>query len=448
MDATQATTQARRGKRTGARNHAVFLAATAAILPLALAACSGSGNPPGAAASGPSQGAAGSTIPIGIPYVDLASVDKQFGLKINQGSYPDAYNALVDSLNAHGGINGRKVVPYLVAVNPTGTVAAATACTQLVEDDHVFAVLGPLSAECYLAHGIPAIQGTQPAAALPAGSAPNFELSPPPMAFDPVQLTAFAGQGLFAGKKVGLFAGGVADESELKIVQSALAADHVAVAQTAVDEAPASDQVASNQQIQLIAERFRAAGVNEVVAVGSGSASWPAGLQANQSTYNPSWVATSETDLQGYAAGDTVSPQYLQNVVAASAVPTQAAEWQDPLIQQCVSVIRKAFPSDPVESPIGQSPSATAHDTYISAENACQNLAIFAAIAKLAGPNLTVASFEAAGYRLRNQVFPGIGSAVSFGPNQPYATGSVYPVRFDATAKALVQAEQPVGGTK
>ena len=110
------------------------------------------------------QGVTANTITVGIPYVDLAAVDQQFGLKINQGSYPDAYNALFQQINAAGGINGRKIVPVFVAVNPTGTAAAASSCTQLTEDKHVFVAFSPLSPICYLEHGTPTIGATSSAA--------------------------------------------------------------------------------------------------------------------------------------------------------------------------------------------------------------------------------------------------------------------------------------------
>ena len=56
------------------------------------------------------------TIRVGIPYVDVAAV-KAVGVDINWGSVPDAFNAVIKNINAQGGINGRKIVPYIVAVN-------------------------------------------------------------------------------------------------------------------------------------------------------------------------------------------------------------------------------------------------------------------------------------------------------------------------------------------
>ena len=149
-----------------------------------------------AAATSSTPGVTAKTITVGIPYVDIAYVDKTFGLKINQGSYPDAYTALFDQLNAHGGIGGRKIKPVFVAVNPTGTTAAASSCTQLVEDDHVFVAFAPLSGICYLEHGTPTINATVNAT-VPGKAAANFTLVPPAAAYDPLQIAALAKQGVF-----------------------------------------------------------------------------------------------------------------------------------------------------------------------------------------------------------------------------------------------------------
>src|SRR5580698_8602144 len=142
-----------------------------------------------AATSAPSQGVTATTIRVGIPYVDLAAV-RQFGITLDQGSFPDAYNAVIANLNAHGGINGRHLVPYLVAVNPVGTGPAITACTQLSEDDSVFVAINPQQSDCYLQqHHVPTISGTfQDAPA--ASTTPNFTLLPPAAAYDPLQLAA------------------------------------------------------------------------------------------------------------------------------------------------------------------------------------------------------------------------------------------------------------------
>ena len=422
-----------RFRRRGGFGLAAAMAVVAALIPALRSA------PVGAASSTP--GVTAKTITVGIPYVDIAYVDKTFGLKLNQGSYPDAYTALFDQLNAHGGIDGRKVVPVFVAVNPTGTTAAESSCAQLVEDDHVFVAFAPLSGICYLEHGTPTINGTVNAT-VPGKAAANITLTPPAGAYDPLQITVLAKQGVFKDKKVGVMGGFTTDEDEMKIVESALAKNHVHVVQTGVNSAPATDQVASFQQIGVIAQRFQNAGVNLVVAVGQGSAAWPDAEQTNQSTYNPPWVGTSYSDLAGYTIGKSTSASYVENALTTTPSPSADSGWRDPLIQECVRTIRKAYPGDAIASPIGQPASDTSDSTYVSAMNSCQDVAIFATIAKAAGKNLTVASFTRAGERLHDVVFPGVGSPVSF-DGKAYAIGNVYLARYNTAAGQFVVAAHP-----
>jgi Periplasmic binding protein len=382
-------------------------------------------------------------IEIGIPYVDLAAVRQQFGLNINQGSYPDAYSALIANVNAHGGINGRKIIPAFVPVNPAGTAAAATACTQLTEDTPVFVAISPLSPECYLEHGVPTINSTV-TETLSSGAAANFTVTPPASAYDPLQLTALTRLGIFRGKKVGVFGGSITDKDEVRVVDTSLTQNHVRVVTTAINSAPTSDTAAAYQQQAVIAQRFKSEGVNEVVAVGSGSSTWPLGQQNNEATYNPSWVATNWNDLDGTVTGKGLQAKYLTNAVATTPTQSDSSMWLDPGIQQCVRIIRKAYPSDVIASPIGQSASDTSNDTYVAPVAACQNLAMFATIAKTAGKELTVTSFTHAGYGVKNARLPGSNATISFGPGRAYALGPVYLSRYRVSSGQFVIAPKPI----
>ena len=116
----------------------VIMVATMAALIIGTAACSSSSTTATTVTSttgttsttsaAPQQGVTSSSIKVGAPYVDLASL-ASLGITINQGSYPDAYNALIGNINDTGGINGRTLNVVLTAVNPTGPAGAATACT-------------------------------------------------------------------------------------------------------------------------------------------------------------------------------------------------------------------------------------------------------------------------------------------------------------------------------
>jgi hypothetical protein len=387
-----------------------------------------------AARSAATPGVTATSIRVGIPYVDLASL-ASLGVKLNQGSFPDAYNALIADVNAHGGIGGRKIVPYLVAVNPTGTAPAATACTQLTEDDKIFVAIAPLQPDCYLEeHHTPTINA-QFQGSLPSGSAPNFTLSAPPSAYDPLQLSVFAKEGIFKGKKVGIY-GATTDQSEIQVVKSALQKLHVDVAQVGINSAPPTDETATNQNFTEIAQRFKNAGVNEVVGVGGGSVGWPSGLSQNQIAYNPGWVATSVTSLEGYAGSALSAAPYLAKVVTSVPGPTGLQTWKDPGIQRCVAVIHKAYPSDTI-TPYNPASNSSDH-SYVSAETACENLALLEVIAKAAGKDLTVQSFTKAGESLHGFTVPASGGPVSFAPGQPYALGPVYVGHYNSGTHTLV----------
>lgn len=281
--------------------------------------------------------------------------------------------------------------------------------------------------------------------ALPAGSAPNFTLLPPDDAYDPIQLAVFAKHGAFKGKRVGIFYASGSDAAEVKVVQSVLKKLHVNVVLTAEDSAPATDTIASDQAVRIIALRFQNVGIDQVVGVGgSGSTQWLKTLLDNQSTYKPPWIATSEASLIASVQSAKGHNPYMDNVLTSTPDPDFYQMWKDPAVQACVKVVRKAYPSDTIHAPLNPaSPEAVsggADVTYAGVVEACQYLAIFAKIADAAGRKLTVASFTKAGYGLRHVTFPGSGGPVSFGPNRACAIGPVNIVRYDPTSKTLVAA--------
>ena len=236
------------------------------------------------ASAASASGVSSTSIRVGLPYLNLASLES-VGLNINQGSYPDAFNALIDNLNAQGGINGRKIALSLASVNPTSTASSASACTQLTEDDNVFVAFGPIYPLCYQQAGVATINGDMGATLSPS-AAPNFTLTPPAAAFDPLQISVYTEQGIFKGKKIGVIGASV-DQTEIPIVLAALRKQHVDVVQSAIDSAPQGDTAANNQQIQVIAQRFESEGVKVVVGVGTGASGWLQGLNGIQSTYAP-----------------------------------------------------------------------------------------------------------------------------------------------------------------
>ena len=84
---------------------------------------------PAAGASSPAdQGVTAKTIAVGLPYVNFAAL-QSLGVTINDGSFPDAYNAVIAGINAKGGVNGRKLVLSTVEMNPSVPADATSSCS-------------------------------------------------------------------------------------------------------------------------------------------------------------------------------------------------------------------------------------------------------------------------------------------------------------------------------
>jgi hypothetical protein len=398
---------------------------------------------PAAGASSPAdQGVTATTISVGLPYVNFQAL-KSLGVTINDGNYPDAYQSVIDGINKQGGINGRKLVLHTVEMNPSVPAEATSSCTQLTEDDHVFVAISPVFPACYQqTHDTSTIAGSLPEP-LTGTYGQDFTLIPPSANFDPLQLAAFKKAGDFKGKKVAIFYGADSDAPEVKVVQTALKSLGVPVALTAEDSVQATDAVASDQETQSIAQRFQSAGVNVVIGVGgSGSTTWPRAQLDNQSTYKPTFIATSESSLLSYVESTKGANSYLKYALSALAEPSTYQQWQDPAVKKCAAAYHKAYPSDPMTAPVNPAKAGAGNTTDTSYEavlQACQYLGLFDDIATKAGKNLTTASFTKAGYALKNATVPGIG-VVSFGPNQPYATGPVTIYKYSPTSETLVPA--------
>jgi hypothetical protein len=399
--------------------------------------------PAGAASSPADQGVTATTIQAGNPYVNFVAL-KAVGVDINEGSFPDAYNAIAAYMNAHGGFDGRKLVMNYAEMNPAVAADQTSSCTTLTEDDHIFIAFAPVFPACYqTTHDTPVEGGSLPGA-VTATTAPDFSLAAPDAPFDAIMLANFEKRGVFKGKKVAIFYGADSDKPEVTAVQADLKKLHIPLALTAEDSAVATDVVASDQETGSIAERFQSAGVNVVIGVGgSGSTTWPRAQLDNQATYKPLYIPTSESSLLSYVETAKGGNPYLDNILTATPTPFTYVQWKDPAIQKCVAIVKKAYPSDTINAPLNPTNPAAASvpATAVSVIQACQFLTLFQKIADAAGKKLTVASFTKAGYALKNASLPGTGGGlVSFANNQPYAIGPITVVTYSPTSKTLVPA--------
>ena len=323
-------------------------------------------SPAAGAASPADQGVTAKTIAVGLPYVNFQAL-KSLGVTINDGNFPDAYQSVIADINKQGGINGRKLVLSSVEMNPSVPADATSSCTQLTEDDHVFVAISPVFPACYQqTHDTSVIAGSLPEP-LTGTYGQDFTLIPPSANFDPIQLAAFKKAGDFKGKKVAIFYGADSDAPEVKVVQSALKKLGVPVALTAEDSVQATDAVASDQETQSISQRFQSAGVNVVIGVGgSGSTTWPRAQLDNQSTYKPTFIATSQSSLLSYVESTKGANPYLKYALACARRAVQLSAVEGPGDQEVRRRLPQGLPVRPDDG-AGQPDDAGSgqHDRYL-----------------------------------------------------------------------------------
>jgi ABC-type branched-subunit amino acid transport system substrate-binding protein len=390
----------------------------------------------GAAQTG--QGVTPSTITIGITYPDVAAIRNL--INVDPGDYQAAYTALIDQINAAGGINGRKIVPEFAAVDPLGTAAAATACTQLTEDDHVFLTMGFFQAPdvaCYVqTHDTPIIGASLSASQAAAARAPWFNPQISDSDLIPKEMAIFKQEGAFTGKKVGVV-GTSADSVEMALIGPALKKLRVDVVQTAVNSVPDTDTTAQVAEYQSIAEKFQSSGVNLVVAVGNSGNGWPSALQDNQSTYMPRFIATDYIDLDAYTSNKAGhSNAILKDVLTAGYTPPPNVIWDDPAMKKCVATILKANPTDNINNPV--TATSTTPVTWTAPEVACQQLALFTDIVKAAGKTLNNQTFLKGGQSLTHVTIPGGGGTYNFSGGHNDGDGPVFVYSWSPSANNLV----------
>jgi hypothetical protein len=89
---------------------------------------------------GNGPGVTATTIKLGIAMINFDCI-KAF-VDTAEPKQQAGYQAFIDDINQHGGINGRKIDPVFKSVCPIGPTEGLAACTAFTDDDNVFAVVG------------------------------------------------------------------------------------------------------------------------------------------------------------------------------------------------------------------------------------------------------------------------------------------------------------------
>jgi hypothetical protein len=414
-------------------------------LALSLAGCTvqSKASAAGGSAGGTSPAAVGSsapgvtadTIKIGVAYLDLASV-KQF-VNIDQGDYQATFQALIDKVNADGGIQGRKVIPVYGKVNLLSASAAQETCVKLTQDDHVFAVLAVITgvdqALCYAkTHHTALVGGLQSHAAAAQATAPWFAYnSDGDAAADVVKVLSQRGD--LTGRKVAVAAINFDQATVQNNVLPALQSAGVTPVATGYIPASGTDVAAFEQQSDVVLQKAQAAGADTLLIVGGAAQVLPQVIE--KGTWRPRLLFTAEPVAY---LGDKGARDF--SILNGSVTAAQITDWNDPALQDCITTMTKADPSlagklvDPNTVPSGQPAPGYA------LQQACETVTLFKAIADKAGKNLDYSTFQQAGFGLGRIHLPGFKDDAAYSQQLPSGGIPVRAMVYDAASKSYVPA--------
>lgn len=381
----------------------------------------------------PAPGVTDDSIKIGVTYLDTDAISAV--VDIDQGDYEAAYNALFDDINAKGGIHGRTLEPVYAPINPIGTAPADEACTHLTEDEQVFLVMGFFlnGAECYVdTHATAVLGGGITADVLANAKAPWFSTEAG-SDFQGDALRQFIDDGLISDN-VGVFAitteASLIDDVAVPILEEA----GIDPVDTAVLDAPPDDVAAQNDAVGVIAERFKAAGVDQVLVMGSGGLTWANGAQATD--FRPQLVLVDKGSMEAYVSSHADDDLSLLDGAIGGGVTMPAADSYDiPEVQDCLGIQADAGYETPDPATLPAEDLGTVAAAFIS----CSNVALLTAILDGAGDDLDYNTFEQAGEQLGDIHLLGSEEPYHFGP--PPSTDGDAPVfvfDYDAEQKLFV----------
>lgn len=368
------------------------------------------------------RGVTADTIKLGVAYMDLEAVSALIDL--DYGEFEPTYRAIIDDINANGGVLGRRIEPVFAPYLPIGNASMEEGCTRLALDEQVFATVGPMLSDgplCYTElHDTAFVGSAHTRERTNRSIAPWFATVTDLDDAAEIVVRGFARQGIYDDATVAVI-GNTADEIQLdEVVLPTLDELGVEVVASAIITSPLGDTLNSEPEVALIAERFRADGADTVIVLANGSLQWIDGLA--KTGYRPT---NAFIDLQGVRAylGDETGRDLSALERSVAGAHNQWHRWlDDPDLQDCAAAVEAATGTTIVD-PSTAGPGDA--DNVVSLQWACADLRLFVAIAEAAGADLTNDSFRRAGEQLGTFNIPGFGEGF-YGPDSPDGDPPLY----------------------
>lgn len=376
------------------------------------------------------------TIRIGITYPDFEALGDS--VTINHGDYEAAYTAVIDDINANGGVNGRALEAVFAPVDPSSPTSTDEMCTRLTQDEQVFVALGLFFGEavmCFVnVNETAVIGGEMTDDRLAQARAPWF-------AYDVSSDTQVdAVQTLIDNGDLSGAAAVLLNDTDQATYESrilpVLEENGIDVIETGIlNTAIGADQAPA--EARTVFQRLEASGAETVLALGQGTANAVgSGLQG--SSYRPQLLFNNTNGVNAYARDTNNDATIFDGAIGVGAYgPPDAYLELDGITEACFDVQRDAGITIPQPSTVAQGDP----NQIVSSLAACQQLALLKAILEAAGEELDYGTFQTAGYGLGEIELPGEPEPFNYGA-PPHADGDrpLFRYEFDVDARQFAQA--------
>lgn len=350
------------------------------------------------------RGVKAGTIKIAFVVVDFQCLE-QF-IDNNQGDDEKIIKVFVDDMNKNGGILGRQI-EYVFKKNcPLKQDDVAATCTELTDDEQVFAVLGVYDTE-------PPGDGTNKLClskeketvqinhilkqSVIAQAIPGLLLTPGIAAerqLDAV-LNLLEQEKTLAGKKIALMADQNSQAGAEPLVKAFATSAGLQQGSTAVLTITSEETTAAQAQLDSFIEKWKSEGVNALVTAGL-SVSAKQFIEKIKAAIPDMVLIADATEVGGQAKDEVlagVTPNPYEGMFAASG-PSAIDNFNSAGTQACIKVYEAAT-SEKVLSPdelgVGESGvgAKKREEVWIGIQDRCSELSMLKQIAEKAGANLT-----------------------------------------------------------
>ena len=350
------------------------------------------------------QGVTPEEIRVGVTVIDTDQLADLFDVHVDLAP-SGLLGGLAATKNAEGGINGRQLEMFIDTFLPVGTGPAEEVCTRFAEDEEVFIVTGQALGDTMLCYtetyeipylgyfgltpereerSIAPFMAVEMASDLQRGHATDILIS----------------DGYLDGNAVGVYWSAGDEPLAKDAVIPRLEEAGIEIASTASLPDFGGDQLATDDAIDVIIERFKADGVDAIINI-SEVVTLSQGL--DRVDYRPElYYLNGQVNNADIFEGSGIDPATLTGAVGVSPSNLTPDELlADELFLQCVEDYNTSDPEEPID--LG----GTDDEILGSVSQNCAGFHLLVMLLEAAGPDLTPDTLAAAADSLGTFDLPG-----------------------------------------